>query len=661
VISLASKALLATLLLLVAGPAVAQKKKLSLAELAALEWKLEQAGNTLTGNPDVAARAKAVADLASLKDSRTAKPLATALREDPDAGVRQKAAEALAALKTPEGKGLLTLASTADPDAGVRGSAASLLKGFPKKMAVATLPMASRPFQAPKAAPTLPVLQKTLSLPSGDARLWAMQKLGALKGAGTTQLLEKHLLKDPSARVRTEAGKSLAAQLKIKSLPTLIKAAEDGDPSVRFEIAHLISAFDDPGALMVLQKLASADVNETVKAEAQDLLEPSTPVGRRLLKTRIAKLRSANPAERIAAMGELSSSTHWRAMLPMSCALLNDKSVNVRTAAARVLTNMHDSTVLTAMRVAAELESDKKLQGTVRGMLTGMRKRVDALVKQLQSGEAAARVLAARALGQAAYPQGLDPLIAALKDKDAKVRLSAARALVNYTDPKAKEALKLAGTDSDKRVRGAVDRFFKEQQQLAGWRTFYKDPNRVVTKTTDKDAIWRFDAAIALGVAGAESAVASLAQLLLHDKEESVRHAAAWALVLMGSDRGEAALKTAAAKDPSEKLRLTARKYLVIDKVSVDDLVRQLRDDAAASRQDAAEALSLRASGKVLNYLIRSALCDNDSRVRSASLRGLARIGNKMARAVILVSLSRDDEARVRRTAMVMHILAGGK
>jgi len=182
-----------------------------------------------------------------------------------------------------------------------------------------------------------------------------------------------------------------------------------------------------------------------------------------------------------------------------------------------------------------------------------------------------------------------------------------------------------------------------------------------VMKTTDKDPIWRFDAAIALGVAGAELAVENLAQLLLTDKEESVRHAAAWALVLMASERGEKALRQAAAKDPSERIRQTARKYLIISKVSVDDLLGQLQDESAPVRQDAAEALSLRATGKALSPLVRAAMCDSEPQVRSAALRGIARIGTPMGKTVIRMTMTRDPNPRVRRTGMMMHLLAGGK
>jgi len=650
------------LALLGAGPAVAQKKKLSLAEIAALEWKLEQGSNILTQNPKVAARKKALDDLAGISDPRTAPPLATALREDPDASVRLRAAEALAALKTPEAKGLLTVVGTSDPDEQVRQTAKKLLAKFPRRMMVATLPLKPRPFRLKKGQKvTAQLVRQTLTLPSGDARLWGVQAMKTLDFKQRDALLEKHLFSDPSARVRAESAKLLAALRKRKSLPLLIRGVGDGNPLVRFELVRLIAGFDDPGALSVVQKLASSDDNDQVKGEAMDLLEPTTPVGKRLLNMRIKKLSSANEADRVAALDELATVSHWRAMRPMSCTLLNDKSIKVRTAAAKVLTKLHDSSILTAIRAAAVLESDAKLKGLERKLLGGMRKLVDGLVKQLKSNNVTDRVLAARFLGQAAYPQGMTPLIAALKDKEARVRLAAATGLTNYSEAKAADALKLAGTDSDPRVRKVVDRFFRHQVNLQKYRAFFKDSNRVVMKTADKNVRWRRDAALALGIAGANTAVGTLAQLALHDKSEQVRLAAAWALVLMASERGELALKKVASKDPSERVRLTARKYLVIDKVSLDDLMRQLDDSSPTVRQDAAEALSLRPRSKILYPMIKAAICDPTPDVRSAAMRGLARIGNPLARTAIQVAVTRDPDKEVRKTAYMMYILAGGK
>jgi HEAT repeat protein len=129
----------------------------------------------------------------------------------------------------------------------------------------------------------------------------------------------------------------------------------------------------------------------------------------------------------------------------------------------------------------------------------------------------------------------------------------------------------------------------------------------------------------------------------------------------MASPASEKALKKAAAKDKSQRVRLAARKYLVIGKVSVNDLLGQLRDESADVRRDAAEALSLRANSKVLHHLIRSAMCDPSADVRRTALRGLARIGNPLARNVIQTAQARDPDRWVKRTAMMMYILAGGK
>lgn len=636
------------------------KKKLSLAELAALEWKLEQAQKTVTTDPDAEARKKALDLLLELMDPRAAVPLAMALKEDPDPAVRTKAAQALAAFRSPEALGLLELASAADPDPGVRAEAAALLKKFPKKMKAAALPLSARPFKDPKEKVTPTLIKSVLASPSGDARLWAIKAMGTEKFPERDALLATHLGKDPSGRVRVEAGRLLAILKNKDALPDLTKAAEDGDPGVRFEIARILAEFDDSGSLSVLQKLAASDPNETVRAEAKDLLEPSTPAGKRLLADRIKMLRSENPAERIQALDGLASFTHWRAMVPMSCALLGDKSVLVRTAAAKTLPDMHDVSVQIALRVSAAIEEDKKLQGTVRTVVTGLRKKVDDLVAQLKSPEDKTRMLAVRALGQGAYPPGLDALIEALKDKDPKVRLAAAEGLQNFGEPKALDALKVAAADQDPRVRKEAETYFQEQKRLEDYRKIYKDPNRIVTWTMDKNAVKRADAAIALGVAGAERAEGNLARMLLHDADEEVRLAAAWSLVLMASERAEAALKKAAESDKSERVKLTARKFLVIQKVGREDLIAQLTDENPAVRQDAAEALSLMANSQVLNPLIKAALCDAEPKVRASSLRGLARIRNDLARMVIKVLMTRDPDARVRRAAMVMHIMAGG-
>ena len=69
-----------------------KKKKLSLAQLAALEWKLEQATTALGSDPSAQKRKASLESLAAIDDPRVVQPLAMSLREDPDVAVRRQAA-----------------------------------------------------------------------------------------------------------------------------------------------------------------------------------------------------------------------------------------------------------------------------------------------------------------------------------------------------------------------------------------------------------------------------------------------------------------------------------------------------------------------------------------------------------------------------------------
>lgn len=641
-------------------PAAARKKKLSLAQIAALEWKLEQASNALAQKADVKARLAALGELASVDDPRVVPPLARAVREDPDAKVRRRAVELLGKIKTPEAKGILQLTVEGDPDKGVRTAAKEALKKYPRRMKPARLPLHERAYKPPKKV-TSKAVYAALELPSADARLWAVDQFAAKRIKGRERTMKLHLRKDPSARVRVRCAEVLAKVGGKRSLPSLVKATGDGEPAVRFAVARALSSYDDAGAVKVLQTMAARDPSRDVRAEAADLLEPSTEAGRRLLRQRITKLSSANPGQRITALEQLSKFTQWRAMVPMACTLLRDENTRVRQAAAAALSDMHDTSVLTAMRVAAVIEPDKAQRNRVRALLKTLRRRVDQLIKQLSDDDPAKRVHAARALGQAAYPPGLGPLIKALSDKNARVRRAVALALTNFEGKKARAALERASSDADKQVRKIVAQYIKRRNWFKRWRKFYKDVNRLVTKTTDKNPAWRIRAAVALGVAGAERTTYNLIQLLKKDKDEAVRLAAAWALVLMGNKGSEKALHRAAKDDPSERVRLAARKYLVIGKVSPDDLKQQIMSKDKQVRADAAEALSLRATRDVQYHLIRAAMCDPVAHVRSAAMRGLARIATPLARTVLDTATARETDKQVKQTALVMYILAGGR
>ena len=642
------------------APRPKKKQKMSLAEIAALEWKLEQASTELVNGRSPTARASALEQLAKISDPRVIAPLSRSLQEDPSAQVRTRALALLSPFKTPQVKGLLALAAAADPDAAVRAAATAALKRFPRAMRPSTLSLTPRPFAAPK-SPNAQSLVQMMSLAHGEARLWALAELAKQGYPRLDKLLRGALQGDPAARVRARAAQLLGARSKSPH-PALLAATTDGDARVRLAIASELARYGAPRALAALQAMVRAEQNAATRRELEELLEPATAVGRLLLGQRIARLRSNEVSERTAALDALSALRHWRAMVPMACTLLRDPSAAVRAHASTRLTHLHDSSVLTALRTAAVIERDPKLRSRLRKLLVGLRKRVDGLVSQLAAAEPAARAQAAQLLGQAAYPQGLKPLLAlAASDANLRVRRSAVKALTNYSAAPANALLAKAAGDPDPEIRRIASGHRKSEAAFEGWRRFYQDTNRMIVKTTDPSGIWRRDAALALGVRGAERAAYRLIHLLAKDPDEEVRLAAAWSLVLMASEKAEQALKRAAAKDASKRVRLAARRFLVIDKVSVDELRQQLASGEDAVRADAAEALSLRTAGATRYDLVSAAMCDRNPIVRASALRGLARLGDGLARVVLRSTLHRDPDATVRRSALVMYILAGGK
>lgn len=657
--SIATLTMMTALAVTVFSTNAAAQKKMSLADIAALEWKLEQATKTLQTDVAITARTNALKELATLDDPRTIPLLALSLKEDPATEIRAAALKRLVHWKTPEVKGALTLASLSDPAASIRTAAKQELAKL-SRMTVAAIDYPKSAFVAPKALPMEKELSAWVAHPSSKARAWLIESLDRANHAQRVTL-GKRLFQDPASEVRIRAARVVSQAAKAESLTILTERLGDGDPAVRFEIARLISTYDSPAALAVLQTAIQQEQDKQVKAEIKELLEPSTAVGKRLLQKRIEELRSSNVSTRLTALDALSSFSEWQAMLPMACTLLEDESVSVRAKTAEVLSSMHDTSVLTALRIAAVSEPDAKLREKIRNLVQGLKSNVDTLLKTLEQGSPIDRAQAARALGQAAYPNALEKLIQASRDKEVKVRRSVARALGNFEDPKAFEALSQLLADSQKEVNEIASAHLQQQKRLEGWRNFYNNPNKLVAKTSDSDAVWRADAIVALGISGAERSANVIMRLLEHDSDERVRLAAAWALVLMASDHAEAALRKAAEKDSSDAVRLAAQRFLVIGKVSLDDLVNQLRDKEASVRAQAAEALALRATQTIQPALVRAVMCDSSASVRAAALRGLARLANPLSRTVLKVAAARDLDATVRKLALMMYILAGGK
>lgn len=371
------------------------------------------------------------------------------------------------------------------------------------------------------------------------------------------------------------------------------------------------------------------------------------------------RLASPVAADRVAALGSLSRIPDWRALQPMSCSLLNDKAMAVRSAAASHLGTVNDLSALTAMRAAAVLETNAGLRQRLRSVLKGLRQRVSGLVAQLRDPDAARRAAAAKALSAGVYPQALAPLVQALVDPDVRVRRNAVEGLRYFAEPAARAGLRSASRDNDPSVRQRASTYEQEHQRLGAWRAFYRSYMRIIKKTEAAAAPQRSEAVIALGISLASNADKRMAAMVLQDADEQVRIDTAWSLVLLGKKRGDAALRIAADNDASENVRQVIKSYMAINSANLKDLLAKLRSEVPQLRRRAAAALSLRPKRDVLPHLVRASLCDADEGVRSAALRGLARANDPLALTTVKLVMFRDSSAVVRQSAMMLYVLVG--
>jgi len=435
----------------------------------------------------------------------------------------------------------------------------------------------------------------------------------------------------------------------------LVKRLEAKMPGGKYsarKFANLGSALD-----RALEKTARPSTPKEDQATAAAENKPRTAL--KPIPELVKRLSFPDATDRIEALNELARHVHWQASIPLSCSMLGDADLNVRTIAASHLVNRHDAAVLSALRSAAVLEKNDSLKGIIRRVLTGLHQRVTDLVNKLQGADVNQRAVAARALGQGAYQEALPHLIKAVNDPNPGVRMYAAEGLRHFSTPAARTALAKAAKDGHPTVRGVAQRFIQEGKRLKAWRAFYMSYMKIVKKADSARPAWREEALVAIGLNAATNAVQMIIQKLQNDQSEQVRLAAAWSLAVLGTAPARAALARAAANDPSHNLKRVIRQYLDVAKINKDDLKTKLTHPGPEIRQLAAETLALRPSEDVVHPLARSALCDADAGVRKSSLRGLAQAATPLAIEVIKLAMFRDASDEVRNTAMMMFVLKG--
>ena len=238
-----------------------------------------------------------------------------------------------------------------------------------------------------------PVL-KALGAREQEPRRWAAFALG--------------LIKDPQA------------------IDPLAERLDDARSEVRKAAAHALGCIGDPRALKPLIGTLSHKDPETRRIAAQALgaiksSEAVLQLGRAL----------GDPAEavQLAAVDALKTIGGLQAAVALRSAFDTGKK-SVRDASGVALQSMHF-----APTNAAERAMVATLVGDFAAAAREGAAAIPALSEAMCSKDAAARRLAADALGSLRSAEGLAPLLQALKDHDSQVQSSAARGLANIGSP----------------------------------------------------------------------------------------------------------------------------------------------------------------------------------------------------------------------------------
>ncbi len=598
---------------------------------------------------------------AAIPDAARAK-LAAAL-ETSSLPVRLRAAEALLRLQGHDG--LRTPAGRA-----AKGTRATVDLAFESKDAP-TIRRALALVGAigPAARPWLKRVSSRATLdPSAGVRQAAVTALGQLGETARTCAAALHLARqDPSPAVR-EAAQDAFAKVKptpgseigglIEALPKTPVAARARKALVELggdAVPALIKALGDQddatadGAARVLRGIGDPAVSALIAS-----LESPSPALRRRAATVLGRVDV--PARRLAGAGEgltrmlLKASarsvpevrgTLLRIGRPAVPSLLaafakGDASVKTRVldTVARILPPASD-VLPTFLEGLGHTDEDVRRSAAEGLARYGPQARgaVAALVIAVRDEDAAVRKAAVTALGNAgrAADEALPLVVAALKDDEAAVA-TAAQAALTCLDRVTLPASAFKSLDailSDLGSASAADRRASAAALVLLGAQAAPATDRLVDAMADTDPMVRSYAAMALARQG-KSGAAALGEVLR--KGSSVaRQAAIEGLRRMGPEaEGEATIVIEVL--PMSRIRNGAVEALGgMGKSAVSDLARALKDQRAAVRHGAAEALALIGvdARAAKSALIKLAKGEREKPIRQAALDALAAQGRQ--------------------------------
>lgn len=497
----------------------------------------------------------------------------------------------------------------------------------------------------------------------GDAdptvRTLAVTALGKLKDERAANPLVK-ALHDRAAKVREAAAEALREIGDRRAMEPLVAALKDDDSSVRWRAAS------------ALESLGWSPANETQKAlqlVALGKLDKASELGQAAIDPLITTLKTSVYYKRMQAVEALAWIGDPRVLKPLIEAL-KDEDTNVRSKTVECLANLGDSRAVEPL-INTLRDKDTRVRANAIDALSklGDARAIDPLARLLKDDAWDVRMASVEALGKFKDSRVITHLVNCLKDKDRDTRLAAVISIGKIGDAAAIEHLVLSLTDEHDQIRqtaaGVLRRLNKNWEQTEEARrclvtlreraqqsTNYwvrqsamevlskmgqieageevaletklskaVDPMQARKQATleaflvsleDSDRDLRQAAAEALGRLAEKRAADTLAKHI-HDKDETVRKAAAKSLQSVGWETADQALR--------------ARQLVLLEKW----------DDAASLGEPAIAAIGEATASRISN-------------TRLTAVKALAKIQSAKT-AEPLASRLADDTPEIRRAA----------
>jgi HEAT repeat protein len=459
-------------------------------------------------------------------------------------------------------------------------------------------------------------------------------------------------------------------------LDSLLEAARDADPVVRFGVAQQLGRVRGPGAVSALiHQLGDAEA--LVRRAAIRALGDSRD--QRAQELLLGILREGDPALRAAAARALGALQSDKAVPDLLLALRDD-DWQLREASARALGRIGEPERLDPLLRAADDRVWRVRLAAVRAIgELGRKETIAPLASILKHDpDYEVRAAAATALGSLGDPEGIEPLAAALKDQHPEVRWASSSALRVLDGTGTVGVLSGLLADEDPEVRSLA-------AGALGHPNAADAVECLLAALKDSNPSVRGAAAEALGLIGDPRAVTPLLGMI-HDPDEYVRGRVSYALgdgLRQAQNKAVLEPLLAALSDPDPKVRLKALGPLlwikdrratepvidillhdtdpqvrvsaisvlgeIVDPRAVEPLISTLERLEFDGAWYATWALG-RIGGPRAEAFLLGLLHSSDMGLRRAAAKALGEIGSRAAVPDIL-PLTRDSDQRNRRAA----------